>query len=218
MPKSEKIRVMISSRGLAKIPYKGKPAVLADVRKDIKKEVESAGIWPDGRQMFDCWIHEDSPSADMNETWWAVCLRQSRQADVVIVLYNGEAGAGIKDATMGICHSELEAALATQSGKVRGIQLPLAAISSDATGRKRDEAFRKFVGALDIFRGAAASTGEEVIDRVRQELEQALVDMLQRSAATPDFGQSNTGPALLWHRLSYQERTEAMRNEAALTL
>src|SRR5262249_4065569 len=69
-----------------------------------------------------------------------------------------------------------------------------------------------------IFRGAAASTGEEVIDRVRQELEQALVDMLQRSAATPDFGQSNTGPALLWHRLSYQDRTDAMRDEVAATL
>ena len=45
----------------------------------------------------------------------------------MIVLYNGESGGGIKGEPMGICHSELEAALATQSGKVRGIALPMAA-------------------------------------------------------------------------------------------
>lgn len=218
MAKSEKIRVMISSRCAAKISYKGNLVALSEVRIDVKKDVESVRLWSKGRQVFECWINEDGASAPMDETWWAHCLRQARQADVVIVLYNGESGGGIKGEPMGICHSELEAALATQSGKVRGIALPMAGLPGDTTGRKRDEAFRSYVGSLDIFRGAAASTGEEVIERVGQELQQAVVDMAQQSAATPDYGKSNTGLALQWHRLSYEDRAKAMRGEVAAAL
>ena len=60
----------------------------------------------------------------MDQTWWKHRLLQVRQADIVIVLYNGESGSGIKSEPMGIYHSELEAAMATQSAKVRGIELP----------------------------------------------------------------------------------------------
>lgn len=218
MAKSETIRVMISSRCAAQLSYKGKTAGLSAIRTDVKKDVESVRLWSKGRQVFECWINEDSASAPMDETWWAHCLLQARQADVVIVLYNGESGGGIKGEPMGICHSELEAALATQSSKVRGIALPIADLPADPTGRKRDDAFRNYVDSLAIFRGKAASTGEEVIERVRQELQQAVVDMAQRSAATPDFGKSNTGPALQWHRLSYEDRAKAMRGEIANAL
>ena len=41
MPKSEKIRVMISSRCKASIPYKGKPVLLSELRKLVKKEIEA---------------------------------------------------------------------------------------------------------------------------------------------------------------------------------
>src|SRR5438128_440196 len=137
MAKSEKIRVMISSRCAAKISYKGKPVPLSEVRIDVKKDIESVRLWPKGRQLIECWINEDGASAPMDETWWAHCLRQARQADVVIVLYNGESGGGIKGEPMGICHSELAEALATQSGKVRGIALPMGGLPGDPTARKR---------------------------------------------------------------------------------
>jgi hypothetical protein len=44
----------------------------------------------------------------------------------MIVLYNDESGGAIKGGPMGICHAELGAALATQSGKAPGIQAPMA--------------------------------------------------------------------------------------------
>lgn len=217
MPKSEKLRVMISSRCKATIPYKGKPVLLSDLRKLLKKDIESLRLWPGQKKVFDCWINEDSAGSELNETWWERCLREARQADVVIVLYNGESGGSIKKEPMGICHAELEAVLTTQSKKVRGIPLPLADLPKDKLQRKCDEAFRAYVTNLDIF-GPQANTGEEVIERVHQEVRDLVITLVQNAAVTPDFSRSNTGPALAWHRLSYARRESAMRAEVQTVL
>jgi hypothetical protein len=218
MTKSTTIRVMISSRGSADISYNGKAAKLSQVRLAVKKDIEALKLWATGRQLFECWINEDSSGAPMDQTWWEHCLRQARQADIVIVLYNGESGSGIKKEPMGICHSELEAAMARQSAKVRGILLPIAGLPNDPVQRKQDEAFRKYIESLDIFRAAPAKMGEEVIERTRQEVQHALVEMVQKCALTPDLAKSNTGPALIWHRMSFEERANAMRQEVAAIL
>lgn len=212
MPKSEKIRVMISSRCKATIPYKGKPVLLSELRKRLKKDIEALVLWPGQNTLCDCWINEDSAGSELNETWWERCLRESRQADVVIVLYNGESGGSIKKEPMGICHAELEAVLTTQSKKVRGIPLPLADLPKDKLQRKCDEAFRAYVTNLDIF-GPQANTGEELIERVHQEVRDAVITLVQNAAITPDFGKSNIGPALAWHRLSYASREREIRAE-----
>jgi hypothetical protein len=212
MPKSEKIRVMISSRCKASIPYKGKPVLLSELRKLVKKEIEVLTLWPGQNALCDCWINEDSAGSPLNETWWERCMAEARRADVVIVLYNGESGGSIKKEPLGICHAELDAVLATQSRKVRGIRLPLAVLPKDSLQRQCDEAFREYVTNLEIF-GSEANTGEELIERVHQEVREALVDLVQSAAVTPDLAKSNTGPALEWHRMSYGQRENAMRAE-----
>lgn len=217
MPKSEKIRVMISSRCKASIPYKGNLVLLSELRKSLKKDIESLVLWDGQNHLFDCWINEDSAGSSWDETWWERCLSEARQADVVIVLYNGESGGAIKNEPMGICHAELEAVLATQSKKVRGIPLPFAALPKPGLQRTCDEAFRAYVSNLDIF-GPPANNGEELIDRVRQEVREALVSLVQNAAVTPDLSKSNTGPALVWHRMSYFGRERAMRDEVQRVL
>ena len=127
MAKSDKIRVMISSRCKTEISFKGKSVLLSEVRKEIKKDIEALTLWPGQNALCDCWINEDSVGSPLNETWWERCMSEARRADLVIVLYNGESGGSIKSEPMGICHAELEAVLATQSKKVRGIRLPPAA-------------------------------------------------------------------------------------------
>jgi hypothetical protein len=217
MPKSEKIRVMISSRCKATIQYQGKSVPLSELRKLLKKDIEALKLWPGQSTLCDCWINEDSAGSELNETWWERCLREARQADIVIVLYNGESGGSIKQEPMGICHAELEAVLTTQSNKVRGIPLPLADLPKDKLQRKCDEAFRAYVTNLDIF-GPQANTGEEVIERVRQEVRDATITLVQNAAVTPDLSRSNIGPALDWHRLSYARRERAMRDEVQRVL
>ena len=215
MAKSEQIRVMISSRCKARIPFEGKLVWLSDLRERLKKEIESLAFWPGQQGLFDCWINEVSSGSD--DTWWERSLNESRGADIVIVLYNGQSGGAIKDGPLGICHAELDAVL-TDSRKVRVINvLPLADLPKEKAQRGRDEAFRTYVDGLAMFT-SSASSGEELIDRVRQEIRDIVVSLVQSAATTPDLSKSNIGPALEWHRMSYAKREDAMRTQLQVAL
>jgi len=136
---------MISSRCKATITDKGKSVLLSELRKLLKKDIEALTLSAGQNPLFDCWINEDSAGSPLNETWWERCLAEAKQADLVLVLYNGESAGAIKKEPMGICHAELEAVLATQSKKVRGIPLPLAKLPKPGLQRTCDEAFRAYV-------------------------------------------------------------------------
>jgi hypothetical protein len=214
MAKSEQIRVMISSRCKAQIPFEGKLVWLTDLRERLKKEIESLAFWPGQQGLFDCWINEVSSGSD--DTWWERSLNESSGADIVIVLYNGQSGGAIKDGPIGVCHAELDAVL-TDSRKLRVITLPLAELPKEKAQRGRDEAFRAYVDSLAMFTSNATS-GEELIDRVRQEIRDIVVALVQSAAITPDLSKSNIGPALEWHRMSYAARESAMRTQLQTAL
>jgi len=211
MAKSEKIRVMISSRCKARILYNNKSVWLTEVRKELEDQIRSMVLWEGQQPLFDCWINETSSGADIRETWWDESIKRSKEADIVIVFYNGEAGGGIKNGPMGICEAELDAVL-TDSRKVRIISLPLAELPKDKAQLARDQAFRDFVQNLDIF-APPVETGEELIEQVKQELRDIVVTLVQSAATTPDLSKSNIGPALEWHRMSYAVRETAMREQ-----
>lgn len=211
MARSEQIRVMISSRCKAEIDFEGKRVLLTDLRERLKKEIEELAFWPNQKKLFDCWINEPSPGSDIRQTWWERSIDETKDADIVIVLYNGQAGGGIKDGPIGICHAELEAVL-TDSKKVRIIPLPFADASKDKAQLERDEAFQTFVKTLDIF-APEVKNGEQLIERVRQEITALVVSLVQNASTTPDLSKSNVGTALEWHRMTYAEREKAMRTQ-----
>ena len=215
MAKSEQIRVMISSRCKARISFEGKLIWLSDLRERLKKEIESLAFWPGQQGLFDCWINEVSSGSD--DTWWERSLNESQDADIVIVLYNGQSGGAIKDGPIGICHAELDAVL-TDSRKVRVINLlPTADLPKEKAQRLRDEAFRAYVDSLAKFT-STASSGEELIDRVRLEIRDIVVALVQSAVTSPDLSRSNIGPALEWHRMSYAARENAMRTQLQTAL
>ena len=94
MAKSEKIHVMISSRCKAQISYNNKLVWLTEVRKEIEKQINSLVLWEGQEPLFECWINETSTSANLRQTWWDESIQRSKDADIVIVFYNGEAGGG----------------------------------------------------------------------------------------------------------------------------
>jgi|SRR5215213_3266290 len=216
MAKSEQIRVMISSRCKAQIPFEGKKVWLSDLRERLKKEIESLAFWPGQQALFDCWINEVSSGSEIDETWWERSLNESKGADIVIVIYNGESGGAIKDGPIGICHAELDAVL-VDSKKARVIPLPVADLPRDKSQRRRDEAFRAYVENLAMF-SPPATSGEELIERVRQEIRDLVVRLVQDAARTPDLSKSNIGSALEWHRMSYAARERAMRDQLQTVL
>src|SRR5215207_11473616 len=103
MGKSERIRVMISSRCKSRISYNKKSVWLSEVREILQEQINSLMFWEGQQPLFECWINETSSGTDINQTWWDESIKRSKEADIVIVFYNGEAGGGIKNGPMGIC-------------------------------------------------------------------------------------------------------------------
>jgi len=127
----------------------------------------------------------------------------------VIVLYTGASGGGLAGSDMGICHAELEEALNVAADRVRVIKLPSAPDDPDPLQKKRDAAFRAYFDSLGHFR-TSAKTAEEVLEKVWNEIQPALVDLTQLGSSSFHLSQAATGHALKWHRLSYEDRKRAM--------
>src|SRR6266487_1192833 len=112
---------------------------------------------------------------------------------------------------MGICHAELETAMNVAADCVRVIKLPDAPVASDILQKKRDASFKNYFGTLGHFRTSAKS-GEEVLEKVWNEIHPAIVELVRIGSSFFHLSQASTGDALKWHRLSYERRKEAMEN------
>jgi len=209
MAKSSKLSVMISSRCETLIQFDKKQQKLTEVRRALKKQLEEFRLPNQKQPIFECWINEDGTGGVGGINWWDHCKKQARDADIVIVLYTGGSGGGLAGSDMGICHAELEEALNVAADRVRVIKLPIAPDDPDRLQKKRDSAFRAYFESLGSFR-TSAKTGEEILEKVWNEIQPALVDLTQLGSNTFHLSQAATGHALEWHRLSYEARKNAM--------
>jgi hypothetical protein len=205
MAPPKKVRVMISSRCIDEILFIGKRATLSEVRKALKADLEKEQLL--GSELFEVWINEDAPPAPGTDDSWEACMRQVRGADIVLVLYNGVSGWAARSGEIGICHGELQTALAEAPGKVRLIELPVA--KSSPENRTRDTKFQQFVSAQGLFRGARAANGEEAMKTAKLALRDAIADLIRLGVQEAGRGKFYTGAALNWSRLDYEARRKA---------
>src|SRR6185295_4288759 len=63
------------------------------------------------QELFEVWIHEDDPAETADSTTFEISLREIGDADIIVVLYTGEAGSAAHERDIGICHAELQEAL-----------------------------------------------------------------------------------------------------------
>ena len=174
MAVNESIRVMVSSRSLARVFEAD--VQLGDMRRRLQDFVSSvrwsAGGQPVGRDqpIFNVWIHEDEPGLDAGRSTLQISLDEVDRADVVLVLYTGEAGSASPGSPIGICHAELQAAIARRPEIVFMIGLlPLKARPNEA-----DKSFRRYVEELRLFQKDVSS---------ETELHAAVASMLQNVVA-----------------------------------
>jgi hypothetical protein len=204
MARTKAIRVMISSRCTDKIEFGGKPVSLSEVRLEIKSKLEKERLL--GAELLEVWINEDAPPEEGTTDSWDTCLKQVDEADIVIVLYNGNAGWAASDKNIGICHAELERAISKAPAKVRLIELePKVKESSE-----RNKRFQEYVQHLSLFRGAIAKTGEQVIQRVEEAIREAISDLAHLGLREAKKGKYHLGEALDWTRLDFAQRKEAI--------
>lgn len=142
---------MISSRCIDKILLDSEERELSDVRSLLKQELSNTHLFDS--KLFEVWINEDAPPDEGSLDSWEHCMKQVREADIVLVLYNGNSGWAKENGDIGICHAELQTALSTAPAKVRLIKLEPLQDQRTGADKTRDESFKKYVGSQNLFRG-----------------------------------------------------------------
>ena len=208
MAVSRNIRIMISSRCNDKFPPDGKNArTLTEIRKELKREIEAQQLF--GLGAFEVWINEETPPQGGNWDSWDVCLKVVRDCDILLVLYNGNAGWAGAAGDIGICHDELSTAYSTSPGKIRLIDLGAIPLDDTDAG-KRNKRFQAYYQTQTPFRGAPVTNLDELKERVNEALRDAVVRLTQSGVIEANRGGSSGGPALNWSRLNFITRQRAI--------
>jgi len=195
------IDVMVSSRSATTV-FGGTP--LSEVRTRLRTRLEDIALA--GNRVFDVWIHELDVAPPAHRSILEGSLEQVAKADIVLVLYTGEAGSAADGNEIGICHAELREALARR----REIVSVIALEPISAPANARDRAFQAFVTRQQLLWQHARDEAElfEVATRV---LHQRLAELAKRGASH-GTGRVDRGTALDWARLEPAQRGRAMRH------
>ena len=200
------LNVMISSRCADKIIFESKPHEMSVLRRAIKQKLNAIKVGD--LSFFRVWIHEDDPFQAGDEDSWEKCMEKARNADLVIILYNGACGWAMDrqelDGRIGICHAEMLEALSYAPSKVRAIMLP----EIKASKNSPDEKFQAYFHHQNIL-GPQVKTGEEAIEAAQTTALAALLSLARQGIGESAKGKFYGGGALGWSRLDFNERRKA---------
>lgn len=210
----EPLTIMLSSRCSDQVPFGNGTVSMAEVRKAIKNKLEDLQLF--GMQVFKVWIHENEAVESGDKKAWDLCIKSAKQADIFLMLYNGNAGwPGTLEQypdQLGICHAELAAAYGKAASKVRSIQFPVRCEDNEPNQR-----FRDYVGRQQIL-GPQVQTGEEAIEKAGEIAVAALLFLARAGVGVSSAGSFYTGEALEWTRLDFQGRRKVTTEAVATFL
>src|SRR4030095_3087335 len=141
-------RVMLSSRNNDLIPDgQGGTVPLHTVRVDLQSQLQGDKLL--GQQLLEVWLNEEAGAENGATDIWDTCMDQVDQADILVVIYNGEAGWGTESVDTGICHAEMARAWARSPSKLRVIGLdfpsdPVLGLTSPADAATKKHGKRAF--------------------------------------------------------------------------
>jgi Domain of unknown function (DUF4062) len=213
----KKLRIMISSRNLDLIPGNKSSLPLATVRKELQDELQNEQFL--NRQLVEVWINEEAGAEDGSSDAWDRCMEQVDQADVLISIYNGNAGWVRNVANIGICHAELQRAYDIHPSKVWSIRLDFPSDSKTgvispiqiADSSPANRAFANYLGIANPFRGQA-SDSDTLKVQVKLAVVKALLNLATAGAQSGLKGRGYLGQPLDWSRFTYQERKDRLES------
>lgn len=207
-----KIKVMISSRCNDDFPAKSGVGSrkLSEIRKELKRDIEAEKLF--GKEAFEVWINEDEPPEPGRQDSWDLCIEQAREADLMLVLYNGNAGWALSSGNIGICHAEMMTAFSESPGKVSIVSL---LESKSKSTKVLDKRFQDYVDQANLFRGGSVSSPDGAIREAKNAVREAVLNLAQQGAREVKRSRYNSGPALSWSRMDFSARQGAMRNVLA---
>jgi hypothetical protein len=218
-----KFFVFISSRNLDPVIINGVPGEnLTEVRLFLQQELE--------KELF---LGEKFLQVEINETFgmdatvdsYTICMQRSKEADLFIALYNGEAGWGPDGNGIGICHAELDAALQASSKKVALIDISKFAGGPASTGEAglRNTAFSKYYAKLNRFNNplklikadqSPVGFRAALLKSIKNIISRHLAERVAHSNMYYAASASNA-VALDWKQLNYDPRASQMKDVLA---
>lgn len=215
MATSRKIRVMLSSR-CTTVFSAAEPLPMTEVRRALKRDIESQQLF--SLKPFEVWINEDAEGLDHSADSWDACLKQVQECDVLIVLYNGDAGWAKTGADIGICHAEYAEGLKHSPGKVRLVQLPMRSSAGIVDEDARNARFDAYKNTISAFRGGEIVTVDDLKRQVQKTLVDAVQTQTRRGGEGSKVGRFDLGAALEWSRMDFTARKRAMEEEVKAAL
>lgn len=207
-----KIKIMISSQCKRQFPNGGR--TLTEIRRDIRDRLESQTVL--GSPVFEVWINEDSPGRGTDFNSWDACLVEVRKADILIVLNAEHGGWAPTDGDNGICHAELMTAHNASPAKIRLIPLVGTQPLADELAKTNDR-FKAYVDKINPF-GPPVRTESELNEMVDKAVVDAVTSLVGLGVRAAGKGGFSSGDALVWGRLSFEDRAAQMRKTMAAAL
>lgn len=216
MKPHEHIEVMISSQCKQVFPDSTSMTTLSDIRRELKKEIEANELF--GKPLFKVWINEETISQPMSEDSWAVCMKEAKDCDIFISLYNGHAGYQKIGGDIGICEAELMTAYSDSPGKVRIIEVGNTEEERKKTVKPKEIALdNRFYDELTRLGNfwSTANNVKELKQKVKAVSFDVLLQLVDGGRRELSRGKAYLGLPLEWRRLNYPQRKQAM--ETALS-
>ena len=209
-----RIRIMLSSRNRDLIPDGNKGAVaLGEVRKELQEVLQRDRLF--GHQLLEVWINEEAGAESGDADIWDHCMEQMDLADMVIVIYNGDAGWGTATGDVGICHAEMQRVLERSPSKLRVIALrfpsdPALGLTSPGEVAARNASNQSFEKEVSGFFSAVVADRPSLEEAVKLAAVKSVVELAKTGSEEGRKGRYHLGAPLDWSRLSYEERRREM--------
>lgn len=213
------IKIFLSSKvnpvfeGLDRLDY-----TLGDLRKFIKKEFEGEKFL--GQKLIQVVMNEEGFEATFDKDAFDSCLENIKKCDLVVVLFNGDAGwAPDKDINAnGICHEEYLQAANDHPSMTVGINITkyFSSVTFSSEQQKRNDAFMDDVNRLYRFKEySEAKTVDELQTYIKDLIQGYIKHAIDKAfEAKKQLDQNNTifGKTLDWNKLSYAQREKELKD------
>jgi hypothetical protein len=208
-----KLKIFISSRVNSSFKGLDTNYTLTELRKYLREELEKETFL--GENIFQIVINEESFHGDLSKDAFDNCMNTMRSCNIIIILYNGEAGWGISNSANGICHEEFLVAMNEFSGMTYAMSLSdLFTLPVQGPEKKRNDAFAADMGrSFRHIESLTAKTTEELKDIILTQIKGYLLDAISKSFETRKqivAGSTEFGETLDWSKLNYSERRSVM--------
>jgi hypothetical protein len=175
--------------------------------KTMKQKGANLGHRQDPRDdfepLFEVWICEDD-TGDGIDSWWETSKEEVRKADLVLVLYTGEAGSKVQDIGLGICHAELFEAAKYSREKVLTI---FTLGDATAPSKLEDRSFQEYVREFEGWPNFPGNE-EDLFMLCSKIIRKKLVTLTRRAVHRRLGASFDMGNALDWSKLDFATRRQ----------